>query len=399
VGEPSVECRVWRGARPTREASENGLLVRVRAPAPERGPSLPLQLVVLLDASGSMEGPPLDAAREAIPRLAEALADRDRLALIAFDGRCRGLVALRGSPSARQLRESLARVRPGEGRDLAGALRVAERTLADAPTSALRRVVLVSNAGAPAAYPRRRRGEDRPPAPATVPVIAVGVGPSFDDASLGALAERSGGRLLAVVDPRALSERLARLGERLAATSLSEVEVSLQPLRGNRVRVDGEPCAGPFAARLHDLCPDETREAWIPLEHQPRPAGEFVLGRVFVSALDRARGGRVVCGALPSALFVEAPGTAGPDPDAQAASLRATASGWLREALAGATPTDTVSERLLLAAELLERSDRPRAGGVLRRIIEEMRAERTPPTNQLLRSIVLDLAGGMDFAG
>jgi len=65
-------------------------LVTIVPPTPAARPrALPRDLIVLIDTSGSMEGAPLDKAKQVIALLIESLGDTDRLELIEFSSRPR----------------------------------------------------------------------------------------------------------------------------------------------------------------------------------------------------------------------------------------------------------------------------------------------------------------------
>ena len=67
------------------EASERGLLLQVNAPmSPESEKIKPLNLALVIDASGSMTGDRLEAAKQAAIGLIDELSDGDRLSVISF---------------------------------------------------------------------------------------------------------------------------------------------------------------------------------------------------------------------------------------------------------------------------------------------------------------------------
>lgn len=394
MGDLALECRLLHTVRPASESSPNGLLVRVRAPvgAASSRVALPLHTVVLLDASGAMEGPWLDAAREAIVAFANELGPSSRLAVLACDSRCRTVLPLQPAPPATVLGQALARVRIGEGLELGRALLTARDTLTRARDPGAQRVLVLTATARIGAPPREEPGA--PDGTGAPRVHAVGLGPSFDDAYLARLAGRGAGRLVAITDRRGLPPGLGALGRAMAGAVLTDVEVTFRPLRGNRLRSDDGNPRG--TVRLHDLAPGGTRETWIPLEHDSRPAGQFVAGELRVTAIDRERGRSVEDSAAPAARFSDTAPASDPDPEAHSAYLRATACAWIERVLAHPPTPARLTEQLRLAAELLARASRPRAEALLLHIADAIASGAAPPTNQLLRSIVSHLAGGMD---
>ncbi len=93
---PTLTATTDRGAwpDPARDRSPLGVLVRFTAPPRPAEPGdddgdgdsrRPLAVSLVIDRSGSMSGPPVEAAKEAAIRLQEHLAASDRRAVVAFD--------------------------------------------------------------------------------------------------------------------------------------------------------------------------------------------------------------------------------------------------------------------------------------------------------------------------
>ncbi|MEZ4392105.1 MAG: VWA domain-containing protein [Polyangiales bacterium] len=175
------------------------LRIGTRAIDPARRPGVNVALVV--DTSGSMDGPAMEHARAASLAMLESLRDGDRFALVTFDARARVLV-----PSveltARRRTEASASIRSMEARgttDLAGGLRlglleVAQRFRADG----INRVVLLSdgvpNDRAPLEAMARSAAQHQ------ITITALGLGTDFDETVMAQLAQTSGGRFHYVQD-------------------------------------------------------------------------------------------------------------------------------------------------------------------------------------------------------
>src|SRR5262249_52983879 len=71
-------------ARPSIGDSAYGLVTIVPPARDARHPAVPRDLIVLLDTSGSMEGAPLEKAKQVVAMLIETLGEDDRLELIEF---------------------------------------------------------------------------------------------------------------------------------------------------------------------------------------------------------------------------------------------------------------------------------------------------------------------------
>lgn len=82
-----VTLDIGRAAAGPLAADAHGLVTIV--PPAVRVPTLPRDLVVLLDTSGSMDGEPLEQARRVVLALLDTLQDRDQLELVEFSTRAR----------------------------------------------------------------------------------------------------------------------------------------------------------------------------------------------------------------------------------------------------------------------------------------------------------------------
>ena len=73
-------------------SSQRQLSIAIRAISQSVDQSLPLNLCLILDHSGSMHGRPLETVKKAAMQLIERLKEGDRISVIAFDHRAKVLV-------------------------------------------------------------------------------------------------------------------------------------------------------------------------------------------------------------------------------------------------------------------------------------------------------------------
>ena len=196
---------------------------------PPTGDVAPLDVVVLLDRSGSMGGWKIVAARRAAGRLVDALGPGDRFALLAFDHECEafGDGTLTGATDRNRWRagEWAARLDARGGTELLDPLQRAVGLLTDAadePAGAHReRIVLLVTDGQVA-----NEGQlvatvaDRP-----VRLFSVGIDRAVNAGLLERLARTTGGRADLVESEDRLDEALAGLRRRLAPPLLSDLTV------------------------------------------------------------------------------------------------------------------------------------------------------------------------------
>jgi Ca-activated chloride channel family protein len=227
------------------------LRIGTRAIDPSRRPRVNVALVV--DTSGSMEGRAMDDARAASLSMLDALRDGDRLAVITFDAQARVLV-----PSVeldgRRREEARARMRTMEARgttDLAGGLRLGLLEVASHhSTEGINRVVLLSDG-----VPNDRAPLDamaRSAAQNGITITTLGLGTDYDETVMAHLAQHSGGRFHYVQDSAQVASmfrdevlRMQRVvGRNAVAVLTAGPDVEVQSVvgmpatrNGNEVRV------------------------------------------------------------------------------------------------------------------------------------------------------------------
>jgi Ca-activated chloride channel family protein len=101
----------------TQNAHQVGVLVTLSGEVPVQ--RAPINVALVLDRSGSMSGPPLEAAKDAAKRFAGFLATGDRLTIVTFDDEVHTVFgpAPAGDPAAA---EAIERIRAGGSTNLSG---------------------------------------------------------------------------------------------------------------------------------------------------------------------------------------------------------------------------------------------------------------------------------------
>ncbi len=233
---PSVAVSaLWERPVATPDGSAT-LLIRVVAPPDCRpGRRTPVDIAVVLDRSGSMNGEPLALAKQAVDAAAGHLRDEDRAALVVFDHEVDLLQPLGpATPRAKAaLRLALHGIDAGGSTDLGGGWLAGCRELAEAGASPARsrRALLLTDGQAnvgivdPGALVRhaaelRTRG---------ISTTTLGVGLGFNEALLQAMAEAGGGNYQFVERPEELRAFFeAELRELLGVVALGlSLEVGL----------------------------------------------------------------------------------------------------------------------------------------------------------------------------
>ncbi len=244
-----------------------------------RRPRINLSLVV--DTSGSMEGAAIAQARDASRVLLEQMRPGDRLSVVTFDSRTEVLLPSTEIDAGRldELRERIARMEARGTTDLAGGLRLGlEEVVRHYDATGINRVVLLSdgvpNDASTVAALSQAAGERH------IAITAIGLGLEYDESLLASIAQTSGGRFHFVEDPTAVAsvfrDEVLRLERMVARAAVVEITP------GPGVTLDGV-VAGQWSGSgsairvaIGDIAEGEVRDILVRLRVNPRRAGSSV---------------------------------------------------------------------------------------------------------------------------
>jgi Ca-activated chloride channel homolog len=262
-----------------KDSSQLAVRIRVAAGRLPDNARQPLNLVVVLDTSGSMVGAPIDATRSAALRLVDRLSPGDRFAIVAFDSIARVIVSsVRVSEASRaKAKKAIGELVARGTTDLAAGLQVGLQQLAvGRRTGTIDRIVLSGDGVPNDASSVPMLVEQARQARATITTLGLGV--DYDEDLLGQLALDTGGtfRYLAEVGDvtKVFDDELVRMqqviGRNVRVTVRTGPGVVADPVPG----VDDH---GTFkAAWLGDLAAGEIRDVIIPVSVSGRRAGAAI---------------------------------------------------------------------------------------------------------------------------
>jgi Ca-activated chloride channel family protein len=370
-GGPAKQLRdpnlVRLAAEPTADRVPAGaparLALRLRVTAADLGDAdrPPLNLALVIDTSGSMEGAAIAEARRAAGAIVDRMRDGDRIAVVGFGTRAEVLVASSRVDRGMRTRahERIAAMAARGTTDLASGLAVGLAQLADGHTAdSLDRIVLLSDgvpndASSIPALVQQAQGQQ-------IAISALGLGIEFDETLLDAIASATGGSYRYAERPEVVAELFDREVLRLQRLVGRDLHVTLTP--GPGVMFEEIPGfsigAGPGARSimLGDLASGEVRDIIVPVSVTGRRDGATV---ELVDAVLRFEDVAGASGTQTRDAFVKvvadadaARVAAAVKTDLQIAALRAEAAGAMLQAIATARGGDpAAAQRLLVDAE------------------------------------------------
>jgi Ca-activated chloride channel family protein len=236
---PSLHIRPLRPAVAADGASTLDLLLTIQPPersADDHSQSRPpLNLALVIDRSGSMAGSKLSYARKAARFLATELCDRDRLAIITFDSEVNVLVPSQPVRDPLRFISAINTIHAGGATALfdgwlAGATQVAHHL----DPQGLNRVLLLSDGQANQGLTDQRRIARRVEGLTQrgISTSAFGLGRSFDEDLMGAIASAGDGTLAQIESPEQLADLYANELQGLAGTIGRRISLRIEPHHG-----------------------------------------------------------------------------------------------------------------------------------------------------------------------
>jgi Ca-activated chloride channel family protein len=257
------------------------LAVRIRVSAARLPPGErpPLNLALVLDTSGSMEGEAIEEEKRAARELVERLTPRDRVSLVVFHSTAEVLVpATTVTDQARkELAAAIDGIRARGTTDMSSGLTLGlQQAIAGRVAQSIDRVVLLGD-GVP---------NDPSPIPGLVAqavqqrlsITTLGLGVEFDAEMLGKIARDTGGRYHYLDEPGQVAavfeEELLKMrqviGKNLALNLVAGPGVILEPMGGF------QPMGNGLYAVLGDLTAGEIMDVIVPLKVAGRRDGATV---------------------------------------------------------------------------------------------------------------------------
>jgi Ca-activated chloride channel family protein len=195
-----------------RGGSVRYMLAEITCNTQEGGEPQPLNLAFVIDASGSMAGSSIKAAKNAATRLVDQLKDRDHLSIVAFDSNARIVAKTMKCDSAgrKELKRLIKPISDGSATDLSGGWLLGAECVAGFEGSNLTQnhVILLSDGHANHGIvdPGQLGLHARELAARGVMSSAVGIGDGYSPIQLNAISDNGGGRTHDAERPHEIAE-------------------------------------------------------------------------------------------------------------------------------------------------------------------------------------------------
>ena len=243
--------------------SQRQLAISISAVASETDRTAPLNLCLILDHSGSMNGRPLETVKQAAQRLIDRLSPDDRLSVVAFDHRARVLVSNQTVENPDRIKQQINRLSADGGTAIDEGLRLGIEELAKGKKETISQVFLLTDGENEHGDNNRCLKLAQLAAGYNLTLNTLGFGNHWNQDVLEQISDAGGGTLSHIEQPDQAVNEFNRLFNRIQSVSLTNAYLLLSLMPNVRL-AELKPIA--------QVAPDT-----IELPMQQAPDGRFEL--------------------------------------------------------------------------------------------------------------------------
>lgn len=293
----TVECVPGNVYALAQQSSRETFLVRTTATGMAMGARMPLNLCLILDRSGSMEGPPMDYMKAACGYVVDLLEPNDVLSVVAFEETAQVIMPARRVVNRQLIKEHINRLEVGNTTNLYDGIAMGASQIASVASAGYVNRALLFTDGEPTAGPKDFNsivGQVAEQKSRGITVTALGLGPEYNEELLAGIAKRSGGNYYYITRPELIPEVFRKELETLMLIVARNVHMRVRMSRWVQVRqiFNKLPTFGERTAEvtLADIERGETQSALVELEMGPRPGGKYRVAKIELSYDDSVSG-------------------------------------------------------------------------------------------------------------
>lgn len=288
----------------TQTNSQRQLAISISAVAQEIDPSVPLNLCLILDHSGSMNGRPLETVKKAAIRLVDRLSPGARLSVVVFDHRAKVLVPNQIIDNPDRIKQQINRLSAEGGTAIDEGLRLGIEELAKGKKETVSQAFILTDGENEHGDNKRCLKFAELAASYNLTLNSLGFGDHWNQDVLEKIADAGGGTLSYIQQPDQAVEEFSRLFNRIQAVGLTNAYLLLSLMPKVRL-AELKPIAqvapdtielpvqqeadGRFAVRLGDLMMDGSRVVLANLYVGQLPEGRQAIANLQVRYDDPAQ--------------------------------------------------------------------------------------------------------------
>ncbi|HXH61166.1 MAG TPA: VWA domain-containing protein [Fimbriimonadaceae bacterium] len=262
------------------------------------GPRTPLNLCLVLDRSGSMEGAPLDYAKQAVSHVVDLLSPNDVLSIVVFDETVDVLMPPQRVTNKQAIKDGVAQIQPGYTTNISDAMTLAAQQLAaNEDKSRVTRMVFLTDgeptAGIKEHHPLVQHSGDIKSRGVTCTFL--GFGAEYNEELLAAMAKKTGGNYYYITQPQLIPEVFRTELEKLITVAAMNLRLDVRLSRWVSLRGGTGLAASmddnEFTLELADLERGASLQQVFDFDFDNHPLGHYVVATGKLSYEDTTGGG------------------------------------------------------------------------------------------------------------
>ncbi|MEI8282601.1 MAG: VWA domain-containing protein [Armatimonadota bacterium] len=246
------------------------------------GGRTPMNLCLVIDRSGSMEGQPLEYVKQACSHVVDMLAPTDVLSIVTFEEMVEVLMPPQQVTNKDMVKAGIARLQAGNTTNLYDGISLAmQQVVQFIETNRATRMIVLTD-GDPTAGIKdytalvNHAGELKARG---VSVTFLGFGPDYNEELLAGMAKRAGGNYYFIPQPQLIPEIFRSELEKLMTTVTRNMSLELKLARWVQMRAPQMQTEGTVKISLADMERGSVIQQVIDLEFSNHPLGHYrVLG-------------------------------------------------------------------------------------------------------------------------
>lgn len=265
------------------------------------GPRTPLNLCLVIDRSGSMEGPPLEYAKQACGYVVDLLSPDDVLSIVVFDETVEVLMPPQRVTNRQAVKDGISQLQPGYTTNLYDGIQLAAHQLAQHAESGRATRMVVLSDGEPTAGIKdfaslvNHAGEIKQRG---VTCTFLGFGAEYNEELLASMAKKAGGNYYYIPQPQLIPEIFRTELQKLMTVSAMHLKLSLKMSRWVNLRaVTGHsipPDSRDFTLDLADLERGAIMSLVFDFDFTNHPLGHYRVCGGVLTYTDASGGTRTV---------------------------------------------------------------------------------------------------------
>jgi Ca-activated chloride channel homolog len=242
------------------------------------GARTPLNLCLVIDRSGSMEGPPLDYCKQACAHVVDLLAPDDVLSIVTFEETVDVLMPPQRVTNRQAIKDGIQRIMPGNTTNLYdGLLLGAQQVMSLSDPGRASRIVVLTD-GDPTAGIKDHHalvahaGEIKQRG---ITCTFLGFGPDYNEELLASMAKRAGGNYYYIAQPHLIPEVFRTELEKLMTVVARNLQLNVKLSRWVNMRSPQVATGGEVNVSLADLERGTTLQQIFDFDFTNHPLGHY----------------------------------------------------------------------------------------------------------------------------